>query len=129
MMRFTAMISEEHAITLAEEKAQTDFPAYQPGSLLTASDEEDCWYIRLRLYQYPQRSPLDVLYGVYRSGHAYVSTLFDACPHKTMSEDEQAMQSTADHLVHDFPAISILDVSIAGHDPDWWFILISFRRK
>jgi hypothetical protein len=134
-MGFTSMISEEHAITLAEEKAQEDFPAYQPGPVLSASDEQGCYYIWLRLYQYPQPSPLDVLYGVYRSGHAFVATLFDAYPHKTMSEDEQALQSAADHLIHDFPAISILDVSISPQHPpdpavkaDRWNILISFRR-
>lgn len=123
------MITQEQAIFLAEEKAQADFPAYQPGPLLSAEIEEHCWSIRLRLYHYQQRSPLDVLYGVYFSNRSWIVLLLDEAPGRTMSDEEQAMKCAAEHLTHDCPAISILDVSLAGRDNDRWTVLVFFCRR
>jgi hypothetical protein len=122
------MISEEQASLLAEAKAQEDFPEYQSGPVLSASEEDGCWYIHLRLYHHQQRTPVDVCYGVYRSGRANVATLFDAVPARVMSDDELATQCAADHLAHDYAAISILDVSIADHNADRWQIEVYFCR-
>ena len=122
------MITQEQAILLAENKAQEDFPAYQSGPLLSAEHEDQCWYVHLRLYQRQQRIPLDVLYGVYLFNRSWLATLFDAAPAHTMSDDEQAMQYAAHQASRDFPAISILDVSIWGHDADRWDIEVYFCR-
>jgi len=111
-MRGYAMISREQAILMASNKAQEDFPNYEGGPLLSAENEDQCWYISLRLSHATEQ--MDVLYGVYYSGRSWIATLFDSVPHQMMSDDEQAMKCAADQMAVDLAEVEVLDVSVFG---------------